>query len=294
MVSFPNITPEIFSISIFGLNLSITWYALSYILGFIIALFCMKTLIRKQRLWRFSEPPMELEQADSLLTYLILGVLVGGRVGYVTIYNPEYYFNNPIKIFALWEGGMSFHGGFFGVIIALALFCRFNGIVLASAADLIAVSSPPGIFFGRIANFINGELWGRPTMLPWGVVFPSPAAQTCGGLQELCARHPSQLYEAGLEGLLLFFLLLLLCYKGALRYPWLVTGIFLLGYGASRFFVEYFRVPDPQFISSANPFGFVLGNGYVGVTMGQLLSIPMIVTGLVIGIAIFVKVKAQG
>ena len=294
MVSFPNVTPEILSFSVFGLNVSITWYALSYILGFVIALFLMKFLIRQKRFWRFSEPPMELEQADSLLTYLILGVLVGGRVGYITIYNPDYYLNNPLKILALWEGGMSFHGGFFGVILALVLYCRFNGILLSSAADLIAVSSPPGIFFGRIANFINGELWGKPTSMPWGVVFPGQAAQSCHGYQDFCARHPSQLYEAGLEGLILFILLLFLCYKGALYHRWLITGVFLLGYGSSRFFVEYFRVPDPQFISPTNPLGFVLGNGHFGFTMGQLLSTPMIAVGLIIVFWTFVKLKSKG
>jgi len=223
---------------------------------------------------------MEVDQADTLLTYLILGVIVGGRLGYVIFYNLNYYLEYPSDIIRLWDGGMAFHGGFVGVVLAVMLYCRINSIPLWSAADLIAVASPPGLFFGRLANFINAELWGRPTQVPWGVIFPGERAQDCKGILGECARHPSQLYEAGLEGLLLFLLLLVVAFWGGLRRPGFLTGIFGLGYGLSRFVVEYFRVPDPQFFSNTNPFGFAVRIGDYGVTMGQTLSLPMIALGL--------------
>ena len=192
----------------------------------------------------------------------------------------EYYALNPLSIFRIWDGGMAFHGGFIGVIVAVILFCRANKLSLLSTADLIAVSTPPGLFFGRVANFINAELWGRPTEVYWGVIFPGDLAQQCDGLVGLCARHPSQLYEAGLEGLLLFLVLLYIALKGGFKRPGLMTGVFSLGYGASRFLVEYFRVPDPQFFSQFNPYGFAFKIGDYGLTMGQTLSMPMIFVGL--------------
>ena len=177
---------------------------------------------------------------------------------------------------------MAFHGGFVGVIAAVILFSRANKLLLWSTADLIAVSTPPGLFFGRVANFINAELWGRPTEVYWGVVFPGDLAQQCDGVLGACARHPSQIYEALLEGLLLLIVLLYLAMKGGFRCPGLLTGIFSLGYGASRFSVEYFRVPDPQFFSQANPYGFAFKFGEYGITMGQALSLPMILVGLLL------------
>jgi phosphatidylglycerol:prolipoprotein diacylglycerol transferase len=175
---------------------------------------------------------------------------------------------------------MAFHGGFIGVIAAVILFCRANKLLLWSTADLIAVSTPPGLFFGRVANFINAELWGRPTEVYWGVIFPGELAQKCDGVIGTCARHPSQLYEAGLEGLLLLIALIYIAIKGGFKRPGLLTGVFAVGYGASRFFVEYFRVPDPQFFSQANPYGFAFKLGDYGITMGQSLSLPMILLGL--------------
>jgi phosphatidylglycerol:prolipoprotein diacylglycerol transferase len=280
MIPFPNIGPEIFSIELFGINLALRWYAVSYILGFICALKLMKFFVIRKRLWALESPPFSVYQADSFITYLILGVIIGGRLGYVLFYNLEYFALNPLSILRIWDGGMSFHGGFIGVIVAVILFCRANRLLLWSTADLIAVSTPPGLFFGRVANFVNGELWGRPTDVYWGVIFPGDLAQQCDGVIGSCARHPSQLYEAGLEGLLLFIILLYFAVKGGFKRPGLITGIFALGYGASRFFVEYFRVPDPQFFSPSNPYGFAFKLGDFGITMGQTLSMPMILIGL--------------
>ncbi len=282
MIPFPDISPEIFSIELFGINLALRWYAVSYILGFICALWLMKFFVLRKRLWVSETPPFSVDQADSFLTYLILGVIVGGRLGYVLFYNLEYYALNPFYILRIWDGGMAFHGGFIGVIIAVILFCRANRLLLWSTADLIALSTPPGLFFGRVANFINGELWGRPTEVYWGVIFPGGLAQKCDGVVGLCARHPSQLYEAGLEGLLLLIILLAVALKGGFKRPGLITGIFSLGYGASRFFVEYFRVPDPQFFSPSNPYGFAFKLGDFGITMGQTLSMPMLLLGSVL------------
>ena len=207
----------------------------------------MKFFIKKKELWIKNKPPLNSIQADSLLTYLILGVILGGRLGYVLFYNFSYYVSNPLAVVKIWDGGMAFHGGFLGVCIAVLVYCLLNKVSLWSAADLIAVASPPGLFLGRIANFINGELWGRPTEQPWGVVFPGTLAQTCEGIVGACARHPSQLYEAFLEGFALFVLLFVFALLGSFKRPGLLTGVFATGYGSSRFFVEYFRVPDPQF-----------------------------------------------
>ena len=282
MIPFPDISPEIFSFELFGINLALRWYAVSYILGFICALRLMKFFVSRKRLWALGAPPLSTDQADVFLTYLILGVIIGGRLGYVFFYNLEYYALNPLAIFRIWDGGMAFHGGFIGVITAVILFCSANKLLLWSTADLIAVSTPPGLLFGRVANFVNGELWGRPTEVYWGVIFPGDLAQKCDGVIGPCARHPSQLYEAGLEGLLLLVVLLYVALKGGFKKPGLITGIFALGYGASRFIVEYFRVPDPQFFSQANPHGFAFKLGELGITMGQSLSLPMILVGLFI------------
>ena len=279
MIPFPNISPEIFSFSIGSFQVALRWYAVSYILGFMCALFIMKNFISNRSFWNNNNPPMVKEDADNILTYLILGVILGGRLGYVLFYNLEYYISNPTEIIKVWDGGMAFHGGFLGVVIAVIFYARIHKLSIWSVSDLIALSSPPGLLFGRVANFINAELWGRPTDLPWGVIFPGERAQDCGQVDNLCARHSSQLYEACLEGFFLFIILLLLAYRGGLKYPGFITGVFAIGYGASRFLVEYFRVPDPQFFSAENPNGFAYQLGQFGITMGQVLSLPMIITG---------------
>ena len=282
MIPFPDISPEIFSVTIGTFEFALRWYAVSYILGFISALWLMKFFLKREALWKYRTPPMSLDLADSFLTYLILGVIIGGRLGYVIFYNFFYYLENPIDIIRVWDGGMSFHGGFFGVCLAVIGYCRYHGIPLLSGSDLIALATPPGLFFGRLANFINAELWGRPTDMPWGVIFPGARAQDCGDISQLCARHPSQLYEAALEGPTLFLIIILAIYFGALRKPGLIMGIFITGYGLSRFYVEFFRVPDPQFISDENLNGYVFILQNVGITMGQLLSSPMILIGIIL------------
>ncbi|MCT4333513.1 prolipoprotein diacylglyceryl transferase [Paracoccus sp. YLB-12] len=280
MIPFPNIAPEIFTIHLGGLTLSLRWYALAYLAGLLIGWQIMVAMMRRDRLWG-DRAPMAGDAVDDLLTWVILGVIVGGRLGFVLFYEPGYYLANPGQILQVWQGGMSFHGGFAGVIVAAWLFCRARGIAPLRLADAMAVVAPIGLFFGRIANFINAELWGRPTDLPWGVIFPGEAAQNCPGIDGLCARHPSQLYEAGLEGLLLGLVLLAVVRAGGLRRPGLAFGIFLAGYGLARMFVELFRVADAQFITPDNPLGHVVGGPVIGLTMGQVLSLPMVVLGVV-------------
>ena len=280
MIPFPNIAPEIFSIHLGGLTLSLRWYALAYLAGLLIGWQIMVAMMRRDRLWG-DRAPMAGDAVDDLLTWVILGVILGGRLGFVLFYEPGYYLANPGQILQVWQGGMSFHGGFAGVIVAAWLFCRARGIAPLRLADAMAVVAPIGLFFGRIANFINAELWGRPTDLPWGVIFPGEAAQNCPGIEGLCARHPSQLYEAGLEGLLLCLVLLAVVRAGGLRRPGLAFGIFLSGYGLARMFVELFRVADAQFITPDNPLGHVVGGPVIGLTMGQVLSLPMVVLGVV-------------
>ncbi|MBO9454973.1 prolipoprotein diacylglyceryl transferase [Paracoccus sp. R12_1] len=280
MIPFPNIAPEIFSIHLGGLTLSLRWYALAYLAGLLIGWQIMVAMMRRDRLWG-DRAPMAGDAVDDLLTWVILGVILGGRLGFVLFYEPGYYLANPGQILQVWQGGMSFHGGFAGVIVAAWLFCRARGIAPLRLADAMAVVAPIGLFFGRIANFINAELWGRPTDLPWGVIFPGEAAQNCPGIEGLCARHPSQLYEAGLEGLLLGLVLLAVVRAGGLRRPGLSFGIFLSGYGLARMFVELFRVADAQFITPDNPLGHVVGGPVIGLTMGQVLSLPMVVLGVV-------------
>lgn len=279
MIPFPQISPEIFTINLFGVELALRWYALAYLVGLLIGWRIMVALMRRSRLWG-DAAPMRPEQVEELLTWVIVGVVLGGRLGFVLFYEPGYYLANPSQIPVIWRGGMSFHGGFLGVVLASWWFCRRNGVPALRLADALAVATPIGLGLGRVANFINAELWGRPTDVPWGVIFPGETAQACPGVQGLCARHPSQLYEAGLEGVLLALILLALVRAGGLRRPGQALGVFLTGYGLSRFAVEFFRQADAQFITPDNPLGHVLGGPVWGVTMGQLLSLPMVIIGL--------------
>ena len=280
-IPFPEIGPELFAFSIAGFEFAIRWYALAYIVGILIGWQIVKSLAKRPTLWPEDTAPMSREAVEDLLTYIVLGVILGGRIGFVLFYQPAYYFANPVEILYIWQGGMAFHGGLLGVALALVLFSRKHNVPLMSAADALAVATPPGILLGRSANFINGELWGRPTDLPWGVIFPGVRAQDCPGIEGLCARHPSQLYEALLEGLILGAVLLWLAYRrGGLKWPGQMTGVFLAGYGLGRFIVEFFRQADPQFITADNPMGHVVRLGEAGVTMGQLLSLPMLILGL--------------
>ena len=279
---FPDISPEIFSISIAGFEFALRWYAMAYIVGILIGWYLAVRLVRAPQLWARERAPTGPKGVEDYVTWLILGVILGGRLGYVLFYQPGYYLQNPLEIPAIWTGGMSFHGGFLGVVVASVIWCRRNGVEMLAMADLLAVVTPPALLLGRLANFINAELWGRPTSLPWGVIFPGGDAQDCGQLAGLCARHPSQLYEAAMEGLILGAVLLFLAYRrGLLRRRGAALGIFVGGYGLARFLVEFVRQPDAQFVSADNPVGHALNLGAgLGLTMGQLLSVPMIAVGL--------------
>lgn len=283
MLPFPNISPEIFTISLFGMDFALRWYALAYIAGILIGWRLVVMTIKTPRLWPNNTPIMTPAQIEDLLTWVILGVILGGRLGYVLFYQPSYYLQNPLEILYIWQGGMAFHGGLVGVIVAGLLYTGRNNIYKLSAADAMALGVPAGLLLGRIANFINAELWGRPTDLPWGVAFPTQAAQYCPDVIGLCARHPSQLYEAALEGFVLGALLLWLAWrKNAYKTPGVIAGTFFAGYGLARFAVEFVRQPDAQFISVGNPLGLAFQiNGY-GITMGQTLSLPMIALGVLL------------
>ena len=265
VIPFPAIHPEIFSFGPFVIDhwsigpFAIRWYALAYIAGLIIGWrYCLALAQRPPQVAR----PQDV---DDFLVWATLGVVLGGRTGYVLFYNLPYYLQHPIEVFFLWRGGMSFHGGALGVCLAILLFCRQRRIRLLAFADIITAAVPIGLFFGRIANFINGELWGRPTDVPWAMIFPSDP--------ERLPRHPSQLYESFLEGIVLFLVLWTLQHRGARRRPGLICGVFLAGYGLARITVEFFRQPDVQL-------GYLVGNANLGITMGQLLSLPLVIIGL--------------
>jgi phosphatidylglycerol---prolipoprotein diacylglyceryl transferase len=255
VIPFPTFDPVLISIG----PIAIRWYALAYIVGIILGWLYARAVIRSEQPWG-GPAPLTVADYDDFVLWVTLGIILGGRLGYVLFYNPSYFVAHPLEVFQLWKGGMSFHGGFLGCVLAVGLFARFRGISFLSLADLTCAAGTIGVFLGRIANFINGELWGRPTDVPWAMVFPS------GGP---LPRHPSQLYEAVLEGLALFVLLGLMIRAGALKRPGLVTGAFALGYGLARSFCELFREPDAQL-------GFLWG----GLTMGVLLSLPLMLAGI--------------
>ncbi|HPD83296.1 MAG TPA: prolipoprotein diacylglyceryl transferase [Alphaproteobacteria bacterium] len=249
---FPEIDPVAFSIG----PIAVRWYALAYLTGFIggwkyaLHLCGMNPNHRPTR-----------EDIDNFLPYAVLGVILGGRIGYVLFYQLSLYIASPLDAFKVWEGGMSFHGGALGVILALVIFSWVNKIQLLRLSDIVCACVPIGLFFGRLANFVNGELYGRPTDVPWGMVFP------WGGEHP---RHPSQIYEAFLEGAVLFSILLFLYKKTQARhYPGVVTGAFLAGYASFRMLVEQFRQPDSHL-------GFIIGE----ISMGQILSLPMLLVGV--------------
>lgn len=278
MIPFPDISPDIFTITLAGREFSLRWYAMAYLVGLLLGWRIVVGLMRRPALWG-GQAPMAPGKVEELLTWIVAGVILGGRLGFVMFYEPAYYLSHPAEIVKVWQGGMSFHGGFLGVVVAAWLYARRNGILPLHLADALAVAAPVGLLLGRIANFINAELWGRPTDAPWGVVFPGEAAQACATAAAACARHPSQLYEAALEGVLLGLVLWALVRAGGLRRPGLALGVFLAGYGVSRFVVEFFRQADAQFVTPDNPWGHVLGGPVWGITMGQVLSLPMVALG---------------
>lgn len=255
VIPYPTFDPVLVQLGPFAIR----WYALAYIFGILIGWAYARLLIRSTKLWG-RKAPMTVTDFDDFVLWVTIGIILGGRIGYVLFYNLPHFVEHPIEIVQLWNGGMSFHGGFIGCVLAVLLFGYTRGISVLSLGDLTCAAGTIGLFLGRIANFINGELWGRPTDVPWAMIFPN------GGP---LPRHPSQLYEAGLEGLLLFIVLALLVRAGALKRPGLIIGSFAVGYALARTFCEFFREPDAQL-------GFLWG----GATMGQLLSVPLFLAGL--------------
>ena len=256
-IPFPAFDPVLISVG----PIAIRWYALAYIVGILLGWLYARAIIRREQLWE-KPAPMAVADYDDFVLWVTLGIIVGGRLGYVLFYNPSYFVAHPVEILQLWKGGMSFHGGFLGCVLAVVLFARHRGLSILSLGDITCAAGTIGIFLGRIANFINGELWGRPTDVPWAMVFPS------GGP---VPRHPSQLYEAVLEGLVLFLVLNALIRRGALKRPGFILGAFSFGYGVARTICEHFREPDPQL-------GFLWG----GLTMGVLLSLPLMLAGIIL------------
>ncbi|KZK80570.1 Prolipoprotein diacylglyceryl transferase [Pseudovibrio sp. Ad13] len=257
-IPFPMIDPVLIE---FG-PLAIRWYALAYIAGILLAWRYMIVTVRNSPLWNKTAHPTATD-IDDFVMWATLGIVLGGRLGYVLFYNLPYYLANPADILAVWEGGMAFHGGLLGMIVVLIIYSRARGLSGLTMFDLAAIAAPIGLFFGRIANFINSELWGRPTDVAWAVVFPT------GGPEP---RHPSQLYEAALEGALLFLVLRLLSHRfKLLQKPGVLAGSFAIGYGLARTFVEFYRVPDAHI-------GYLAGF----FTMGMLLSLPMVLIGIAV------------
>lgn len=254
------VRPDVFTIPPFEIGgtligpFSLRWYSLSYIAGIVLGWWLLLRMLKQPG------APMTADHADGFVTWATLGVIIGGRLGYVLFYNLAQYVANPVQILQVWDGGMSFHGGMVGMIVAVFIFAVRSGISALRMLDYIACLAPIGLGLGRLANFANGELWGRPTGSDWGVIFPGAGPEP---------RYPSQLFEAGLEGALLFAVLMWLFWRtGARLRPGVLAGVFGVGYGLSRFVVEYFREPDRQ-----------LGVLDVGLTMGQVLTLPMLAAG---------------
>jgi len=255
---FPDINPIALQLGPFAVR----WYALAYLFGVLFGALYAYGLLRRKTLWASGSPPFEPAAIWDFAFWAVIGIVVGGRVGYVLFYNLPLYMANPLQAFALWDGGMSFHGGLVGIIVAMVLFTRSKGGNILSSLDLLAAVGPIGLFLGRVANFINGELYGRETTLPWGVIFP-----TGGPLP----RHPSQLYEGLLEGVILFLIIRFVTHVlYGLRRPGLAAGIFGMWYAISRCVVELVRIPDKQL-------GYLF-DGWI--TMGQILSVPVFLAGL--------------
>ncbi|HML11405.1 MAG TPA: prolipoprotein diacylglyceryl transferase [Stellaceae bacterium] len=278
IIPFPAIDPVAVSLGPFAIR----WYALAYIVGLIIGWrYCLMLADRSPRL-------IGRKEIDDFLIWATLGVVLGGRVGFVLFYNLPYYIDNPLQIFELWHGGMSFHGGALGVTLAIIVFCRQRGLSIFALSDIVVEAIPIGLFFGRIANFINGELWGRMTDVAWAIIFPGGAVganqvppHLLGVCQSVtladgspgfnCPRHPSEIYEAACEGVLLFLLLFYFEHRRVRPRPGIETGIFLVGYAIARIFGEFFREPDVQ-----------VGFQIFGSTRGQILSIPVLAAGIAI------------
>lgn len=254
-IAFPAIDPVLLSVDLGFMHLDLRWYALAYVAGLVLGWRYMR------RYARYPEAQLPPQAVDDFLLWATVAVVLGGRLGYALFYQPAYFAAHPLEILELWRGGMSFHGGWLGVALAMILFARRRGLSMLRLSDALTCAAPIGLFFGRIANFINGELYGRVSDVPWAMVFPA------GGPEP---RHPSQLYEAFLEGLVLFLVLLVASRNAAIRErPGLLTGIFCAGYAVARAVAEFAREPDAHL-------GLVFG----AATMGQLLSLPLLALGL--------------
>ena len=263
-IPYPAIDPVALRIG----PLAVKWYGLAYVAGLLLGRYYVKALLQQGRLWPSEKRPFTPDKVDDLLLFMTVGVLLGGRLGYVLFYQPQFFLTHPLEIVAVWNGGMSFHGALLASIVAVVLFARRVGADPWSVMDLAAAAAPMGLFFGRLANFINAELWGRPSTVPWAMVFPD-----AGPLP----RHPSQLYEALTEGLVLFAVLWWLTHRRqALRTPGVIGGAFLVGYGLARSFCEFFREPDAGHILTVGPF-----------TAGIFYSLPMVLVG-------FLAIRAAG
>jgi phosphatidylglycerol---prolipoprotein diacylglyceryl transferase len=254
VLPFPAFDPILISLGPFAVR----WYALAYIVGILLGWLYARAIIGSEWLWG-GAAPFTVTDFDDFVLWITLGIILGGRIGYVLFYNLPHFAEHPIEIFQLWKGGMSFHGGVTGCAVAIILFALHRHIPMLSLGDVTCAVGPIGLFLGRIANFINGELWGRATDVPWAMVFPNAGP---------IPRHPSQLYEAALEGIVLFVVLALMLRFGALKRPGLIIGAFALGYGVARITCELFREPDVQL-------GFLWG----GLTMGMLLCVPLMLAG---------------
>ena len=259
VLTYPQIDPVFLDLGF----IQFRWYGLAYVAGILCGWLYGRYLAGNSRLWPNGVSPITKTNIDDFILYITLGIVLGGRLGSVFFYDFERYAQNPLDVFKVWEGGMSFHGGLIGVTIAIGLFCRQYKVPLFSLIDIVAASVPFGLFFGRIANFINGELWGAPTNVPWAMVFPTAP--------DALPRHPSQLYEAALEGILLWLILRIAThYFKMFRRPRFTGSLFIFCYGCARIFVEFFRMPDVQLGYLA--FGWV--------TMGMVLSAPMLIVGI--------------
>ncbi len=262
VLPFPAVDPIAISLGPFAVR----WYALAYVLGIFLGWWYAKRLAADTRLWGPAGPPLTGRDLDDLVVWCAIGVVAGGRIGFVLFYDLAHYIANPGDILAVWNGGMSFHGGFVGTMLAIVIFAWRRKIPVWSLIDVVAPGVTFGLLLGRIANFVNGELWGRVSEVPWAMMFPTAPD---GGVEP---RHPSQLYEAFLEGILMFVVLRIVTHRyHRLATPGFVSGVFATWYGASRIMVEFFREPDIQI-------GFLPG----GLTMGMLLSIPMVLAGIAV------------
>lgn len=256
-IPFPKLDPIAFTLG----PVAIRWYGLAYVAGLVLGWLYIRGLLSRLDLWAAGRPPIRKADLDDLFLWTAIGIVIGGRLGHVLLYEPTYYLSRPLEILMIWNGGMSFHGGLVGTGAALAAFARLKGAPMLSIMDAVAAAAPLGLLFGRLANFVNGEIVGSVTSMPWGMVFPGWGPEP---------RHPAMLYEAALEGVALFLLLRHMTHSGwALRMPGLTTGWFLIGYGVFRIFCELFKIVDYRLLVPEVP-----------ITKGMVYSLPLVLIGI--------------